>query len=387
MAGSVLNHHTNSPDSKNEAPPDLSGDKAYTLSDFDYKLPQELIAQHPADQRTDSRLLHVQPDGSLVDRHFTELTDLLKPHDILIFNDTLVIKARLLGTKDTGGKVEVLVERLLDSERVLAHVKASKTPKPGATLLLGDPNAGPPLHAKVLARHNDLFELAFETDVLGALDQHGHVPLPPYIEHADDAHDEARYQTVYARHPGAVAAPTAGLHFDEAMLDSLEALGIKKAFVTLHVGAGTFQPVRDNDLSRHIMHSEWYTVPKQTVQAIEQAKAAGGRVIAVGTTSVRALESACKAHGGQLQPCQDDTELFIKPGFQWQLIDAMITNFHLPQSTLLMLVAAFIGMPEMKAAYEHAVREKYRFFSYGDAMFLQKKSGPSIATAAGSHEV
>ncbi|UOD51557.1 tRNA preQ1(34) S-adenosylmethionine ribosyltransferase-isomerase QueA [Orrella daihaiensis] len=339
----------------------------YSLKDFDYHLPTDLIAQHPAERRTDSRLLHVDETGQWHDRQFNQLLDLLKPNDILVFNDTLVIKARLLGTKDTGGKVEVLVERILDSHRVLAHVRASKTPKTGSKLTLADN-----LEARVLGRHHDLFELEFDQEVLGALDQYGHVPLPPYIEHADQPEDEQRYQTVYARHPGAVAAPTAGLHFDEAMLDELGKRGIGKAFVTLHVGAGTFQPVRDNDLSTHQMHSEWYTIPAQTVSAIEAAKTAGGRVIAVGTTSVRALESACKANGGQLRAHQDDTQLFIKPGYQWQIVDAMITNFHLPQSTLLMLVSAFIGLQTMKRAYEHAVDQRYRFFSYGDAMFLDK---------------
>ena len=339
----------------------------YSLADFDYYLPTELIAQHPAQHRTGSRLLHVDAAGQRHDRQFTDLLDLLKPNDILVFNDTLVIKARLLGVKDSGGKVEALVERILDSHRVLAHVRASKTPKPGAKLIFAQS-----LGATVIGRHHDLFELQFDQEVLSALDAHGHVPLPPYIEHPDEPEDEQRYQTVYARHPGAVAGPTAGLHFDEAMLDELGRRGVAKAFVTLHVGAGTFQPVRDNDLSRHQMHSEWYTVPEQTVQAIEAAQAASGRVIAVGTTSVRALESACKANGGQLRSHQDDTALFIKPGYRWHIVQAMITNFHLPQSTLLMLVSAFIGMQTMKHAYNHAVDQRYRFFSYGDAMFLEK---------------
>ncbi|MCD8504735.1 MAG: tRNA preQ1(34) S-adenosylmethionine ribosyltransferase-isomerase QueA [Burkholderiaceae bacterium] len=345
----------------------------YSLADFDYHLPSELIAQHPTNRRTDSRLLHVDASGQWHDRRFTDVLDLLKPNDILVFNDTLVIKARLLGTKDTGGKVEALVERILDSNRVLAHVRASKAPKPDTTLIFAKS-----LHARVIGRRHDLFELEFDTEVLEALDQHGHVPLPPYIEHEDQPEDEQRYQTVYARHPGAVAAPTAGLHFDEAMLDELGKRGIAKAFVTLHVGAGTFQPVRDNDLSRHQMHSEWYTVPAQTVAAIEAAKAAGGRVVAVGTTSVRALESACKANAGQLLAHQDDTQLFIKPGYRWHIVDAMITNFHLPQSTLLMLVSAFIGFQTMKHAYQHAVDQRYRFFSYGDAMFLEKGSSHAV---------
>jgi S-adenosylmethionine:tRNA ribosyltransferase-isomerase len=359
----VTNHENSTTNQPSHAPPN------YSLADFDYELPAELIAQHPAQQRTDSRLLHVDSAGTLHDRQFTDLVDLLKPNDILVFNDTLVIKARLLGTKETGGKVEVLVERILDSTRVLAHVKASKTPKAGTTMVLADQ-----LHVKVLGRQLDLFELEFDREVLSALEQHGHVPLPPYIEHPDGTQDEQRYQTVYARHPGAVAAPTAGLHFDQALLEHLATLGIAQAFVTLHVGAGTFQPVRDNDLSRHHMHNEWYTVPAQTVQAIEAAKAKGGRVIAVGTTSVRALESACQANGGQLLAHQGDTQLFIKPGYRWQIVQAMITNFHLPQSTLLMLVSAFIGMQTMKSAYAHAIAKRYRFFSYGDAMFLEKGS-------------
>lgn len=362
MAGTALSNHDNSASQMaSEHMP------RYSLADFDYHLPTELIAQHPTQRRTDSRLLHVDAAGQRHDRRFTDLQDLLKPNDILVFNDTLVIKARLLGVKDTGGKVEVLVERILDSRRALAHVRASKTPKPGTQLIFADH-----LGAQVLRRHHDLFELQFNQEVLRALDEHGHVPLPPYIEHPDEPEDEQRYQTVYARHPGAVAAPTAGLHFDEAMLEDLGNQGIAKAFVTLHVGAGTFQPVRDNDLSHHQMHSEWYTVSEQTVQAIDAARSAGGRVIAVGTTSVRALESACKANGGQLQAHQGDTELFIKPGYQWQIVQAMITNFHLPQSTLLMLVSAFIGMQTMKQAYQHAVEQRYRFFSYGDAMFLEK---------------
>lgn len=359
----MSNHDNSTPENVN------SNQTLYSLTDFDYDLPKELIAQHPAERRTDSRLLHIDANGQKHDRHFTDLTALLRPHDILVFNDTLVIKARLLGTKDTGGKVEVLVERILDSNRVLAHVRASKTPKPGTRLILAES-----LEVQVLGRHHDLFELAFDQEVLGALDRHGHVPLPPYIEHADQPEDEQRYQTVYARHPGAVAAPTAGLHFDDNILENLASHGIARAFVTLHVGAGTFQPVRDNDLSRHQMHSEWYTVPSETVSAIEAAKVSGGRVIAVGTTSVRALESACKANGGLLRAHQDDTELFIKPGYRWQIVDAMITNFHLPQSTLLMLVSAFIGLQTMKSAYQHAVAQRYRFFSYGDAMFLEKGS-------------
>lgn len=340
---------------------------AHTLSDYDYVLPIELIAQHPTTERTGSRLLHVDADANPIDRQFTGLIDLLNPNDLLVFNDTRVIKARLFGQKDSGGKVEVLIERITDSHRALAHIKASKPPKAGARLRLADA-----FEVQVTGRINDLFELAFDEPVLELLDRHGHVPLPPYIAHADEAGDEQRYQTVYAKHPGAVAAPTAGLHFDEALLQRLTDKGVSQAFVTLHVGAGTFQPVRNNDLSKHHMHSEWYSISQDTVDAVAKAKKRGGRVIAVGTTSVRALESACHENQGKLTATSRDTELFIMPGYQWHTVDAMVTNFHLPQSTLLMLVAAFIGMAPMKSAYLHAVQQRYRFFSYGDAMFLEK---------------
>ena len=343
------------------------------LEDYDYLLPQDLIAQYPTAKRTASRLMHVNARGDIGDGQFSELAHRLRANDVLVFNDTRVIKARLFGQKESGGKVELLIERLLDSQRVLAHVKASKTPKPGSRLRIAHA-----IEVQVLERHADLFELAFDCDVLEALEAHGHVPLPPYIEHADNATDQNRYQTVYARHPGAVAAPTAGLHFDEGLLSELTEMGVAQAFVTLHVGAGTFQPVRESDLNKHHMHSEWYTVSTQTVETIERARAQGGRVIAVGTTSVRALESACAANGGCLKPHQGDTALFIRPGYSWQIVDAMITNFHLPQSTLLMLVAAFIGMQPMKTAYEHAIAQQYRFFSYGDAMFLEKRSDHEI---------
>lgn len=340
---------------------------AYTLADFDYELPTELIAQQPANERTGSRLLHVDTSAKAIDRQFLDLVDLLHPNDLLIFNDTRVIKARLYGQKDSGGKVEVLIERVLNSYQAMAHIKASKSPKAGARLRLADA-----FEAQIEGRHNDLFELTFTQPVLELLDQHGHVPLPPYIDHPDTASDTQRYQTVYAKHPGAVAAPTAGLHFDEALLQRLADKGIKQAFVTLHVGAGTFQPVRENNLTKHHMHSEWYTIPPATVKAVETAKQSGGRIVAVGTTSVRALESACQAHSGQLTAVRNDTELFITPGYRWHVVDAMVTNFHLPQSTLLMLVAAFIGMKPMKNAYRHAIEQRYRFFSYGDAMFLEK---------------
>jgi len=338
-----------------------------SLSDFDYELPVELIAQTPAATRTSSRLLHVDAAGGLHDSQFAFLTQLLKPNDLLVFNDTRVIQARLFGQKATGGKVEVLIERITAINEALAHIKASKSPGPGSALRLADA-----VDATVLGRADDLFILKFDAPVLDILEQHGTVPLPPYISHQPDAQDLQRYQTVYARAPGAVAAPTAGLHFDEAMFEQLDQLGIQRAFVTLHVGAGTFQPVRDGDLAKHVMHAEWYTVPESTIQAIARARALGGRVIAVGTTSVRALESAAKLDPALIQPQSGDTRLFIQPGFEYKIVDAMITNFHLPQSTLLMLVSAFIGLEPMKRAYQHAIKERYRFFSYGDAMFLER---------------
>lgn len=349
-----------------------------TVADFDYHLPTELIAQAPAITRRSSRLLHIDAHGNQFDRSFTDVPGLLQPHDLLVFNDTRVIKARLFGQKATGGKVEILIERVVSDKQALAHVRSSKSPGPGSTLLL----AGA-IEATVLGRAEDLFILEFKTDVLDVLEQYGAMPLPPYITHTPDAEDDQRYQTVYARAPGAVAAPTAGLHFDEEMFAQLEQLGVDRAFVTLHVGAGTFQPVRVDQLSEHIMHAEWYTVPQATTEAIARARTLGGRIIAVGTTSVRALESAANAqmqahpmpdpaHDLILAPHAGDTRLFITPGFQYQVVDAMITNFHLPQSTLLMLVAAMIGLDTMKAAYAHAIDQRYRFFSYGDAMFLER---------------
>ncbi len=338
-----------------------------SLSDFDYELPVELIAQTPAATRAASRLLHVDAAGGLHDSQFACLTQLLKPNDLLVFNDTRVIQARLFGQKATGGKVEVLIERVTALNEALAHIKASKSPGPGSALRLADA-----VDVTVLGRADDLFILKFDAPVLDILEQHGTVPLPPYIQHQPDAQDLQRYQTVYARAPGAVAAPTAGLHFDQAMFEQLEQLGVQRAFVTLHVGAGTFQPVRDGDLAKHVMHAEWYTVPDSTIQAIARARALGGRVIAVGTTSVRALESVAKLDPAMTQSQSGDTRLFIQPGFEYKIIDAMITNFHLPQSTLLMLVSAFIGLEPMKRAYQHAIQERYRFFSYGDAMFLER---------------
>ena len=343
-----------------------------TLKDFDYVLPEDLIAQQPTSTRTGSRLLHVDASGQFHDLGFTELLDLLKPNDLLVFNNTRVIKARLFGQKESGGKVEVLVERITSSHCALAHIRSSRSPLQASRLRLADA-----FDVTVTGREHNLFILEFDRPVLELLEQYGSTPLPPYIEHTPDEQDIERYQTVYAKTPGAVAAPTAGLHFDDTLLRQLTAKGIEQAFVTLHVGAGTFAPVKVEKLDEHIMHAEWYEVPIETAEAITHAKRKGGRVIAVGTTSVRALESAAKAQaiaeGHQaLTAHSGDTRLFITPGFKYQVVDALITNFHLPQSTLLMLVAAFIGLPRMKLAYQHAVEHRYRFFSYGDAMFLEK---------------
>lgn len=341
-------------------------DPMLTLSDFDFELPPELIAQFPASARSGSRMLHL--DGEIVDRQFSDLPDQLRRGDLLVFNNTRVIKARLHGHKDSGGKIEVLVERVLDTRHVLAHIRASHSPKPGSRLMLE--NA---IQASVLGRQDDLFHLAFEgtQTALELLEQHGSLPLPPYIEHDPNAQDESRYQTVYAREPGAVAAPTAGLHFDQAMLDRLAEMGVQTAFVTLHVGAGTFQPVRVERIQEHAMHSEWYHVPEETVSAIERARQAGGRVMAIGTTSVRALESA--AASGKLVAGFGETRIFITPGYRFQVVDRLLTNFHLPKSTLLMLVSAFAGMAPIRAAYQHAISQRYRFFSYGDAMLLERE--------------
>ncbi len=349
--------------------PTLNVPVSLSLSDFDYHLPAELIAQVPAAVRSTSRLLHADSHGRIDDLRFSDLIALLRPNDLLVLNDTQVIQARLLGKKDSGGKVEVLVERITEENLALAHVRASKSPGAGTLLVLAEE-----VCVEVLGRSDDLFVLKFDRPVLEALAEYGAVPLPPYITHQPDARDIERYQTVYAREPGAVAAPTAGLHFDQEIFDQLDVLGVKRAFVTLHVGAGTFQPVRDNNLDTHIMHAERYTVPQTTIDAIAETRARGGRVIAVGTTSVRALESAAQLQPALTTAQSGDTRLFITPGFRYQVVDAMVTNFHLPQSTLLMLVAAFIGLTEMKAAYQHAIAQRYRFFSYGDAMFLERKT-------------
>ncbi len=347
------------------------------LSDFDYALPPELIAQHPAPERTASRLLRVEPGGALRDLAFRDLPALLDPRDLLVFNDTRVIKARLRGRKDTGGEVEALVERVTGEETALAHVRASKSPRAGRRLLFA-----PGVSAEVTGRQGDLFELRFEGGlrVLDVLAAHGEVPLPPYIAHAPQAEDESRYQTVYAENPGAVAAPTAGLHFDRAMLATLAERGIASARVTLHVGAGTFQPVRVEDVSAHVMHEEWYSIPEATVSAIAAARARGGRVLAVGTTTLRALESAAAA--GPLAAGSAQTRLFIVPGYRFRVVDRLLTNFHLPKSTLLMLVCAFAGTGAIRRAYAHAVAARYRFFSYGDAMLLDR-SVPDTAPDTG----
>jgi S-adenosylmethionine:tRNA ribosyltransferase-isomerase len=336
-------------------------------SDFAYQLPEELIAQKPLPERHASRLLCLNKrTGDLADKQFIDFIDLINERDVLIFNDTKVIPARLFGTKSTGGKVEILIERIIDGHNVIAHVKASKSPKAGVLLQL---ERG--FQCEVRGREGDLFQVEFKTDVplLEMLAQIGHIPLPPYIARADDESDVSRYQSIFAQHAGAVAAPTASLHFDRAMMEKIKAKGITTAFVTLHVGSGTFQPVRVEDLSQHLMHKEYFTVPEETVAAIHRTKAQGGRVVAVGTTAVRALESASKT--GRLESCFGDTDLFITPVYQFNTVDAMLTNFHLPESTLLMLVAAFAGYQPVMSAYQHAIKQSYRFFSYGDAMFLE----------------
>jgi S-adenosylmethionine:tRNA ribosyltransferase-isomerase len=334
----------------------------YSLSDFDFDLPPELIAQTPLAERSASRLLHV--DGAqLQDRAFADIVDQLSAGDLLVFNDTRVLKARFFGVKETGGKVEVLVERVLDTRTVLAQVRASKSSPPGTAIRLADS-----FDVMVGERAGEFYTLNFPGDVFELIEAHGRLPLPPYIDHAADAFDENRYQTVYAKTPGAVAAPTAGLHFDQALLDQLTAKGVQFAYVTLHVGAGTFQPVRTENLSEHKMHSEWYTISTATVDAVQATRAAGRAVVAVGTTSLRALESASQS--GTLQAGSADTTLFITPGYTFKTVNRLITNFHLPKSTLLMLVSAFAGYDAIHNAYAHAIAQRYRFFSYGDAMLL-----------------
>ncbi|MGR8920231.1 MAG: tRNA preQ1(34) S-adenosylmethionine ribosyltransferase-isomerase QueA [Gammaproteobacteria bacterium] len=338
------------------------------LSDFDYALPDELIAQRPPATRRDARLLVVGADA-LEDRQVTDLPGLLRAGDLVVLNDTRVIPARLFGRKDTGGRVEILIERCLDERRALAHVRASKTPRPGSRIAVE-----PAGELEVAGREGELFVLetsAASEPLTALLERSGHVPLPPYIERADVAEDRERYQTVYARRPGAVAAPTAGLHFDEALLDAVRAAGADIGTLTLHVGAGTFQPVRGDDVDEHVMHAERVHVPAALCQQVNATRAAGGRVVAIGTTVMRALEAAAR-RGLPLEPFDDDTQLFIRPGFEFRVVDAMLTNFHLPRSTLLMLVSAFVGHARLMAAYRYAVDQRYRFFSYGDAMFLTR---------------
>lgn len=337
-------------------------------TDFDFNLPQELIAQFPVAARSASRLLRLEGrNGKFKDHMFRELPNFLTAGDLLVFNDTRVIKARLFGSKVSGGAVEVLIERVLDDSRALAHVRASRAPKPGSRLLL----AGA-IEVEVVSRQDDLFLLAFQAAVplLELLDRYGSLPLPPYIAHPADSTDEERYQTVYAREPGAVAAPTAGLHFDAAMLESLQQHGIQIAYITLHVGAGTFQPVRVDSIAEHRMHSERYTVPAETVALIAKIRAQGGRITAVGTTALRALESA--ARSGEVVAGSGETDIFITPGYRFRVVERLLTNFHLPKSTLLMLVSAFAGLDNIQRAYQHAIEQRYRFFSYGDAMLIER---------------
>ena len=356
----------------------LGGNRRFSVSDFDFALPPELIAQHPAAERSASRLL--DGTGAIpVDRIFRKLPDLLSAGDLLVFNDTQVIKARLFGEKSTGGKLELLVERVLQGpghrHEVVAHMKVSKKPPLGAVMHMAGGEAHGGFSATLLGRwpneDGPLFRLRFSDDPFALMSRHGHVPLPPYIEHADTAEDERRYQTVFASRPGAVAAPTAALHFDEALLGELATRGIERASVTLHVGAGTFQPVKAERIEDHVMHSEWYEVPLSTQKAIEQTRARGGRIVAVGTTTVRTLESW--ARSGQ---ASGDTQIFITPGFDFKVVDLLITNFHLPKSTLMMLVSALAGYERVMALYRHAIDQEYRFFSYGDAMLLQRESAP-----------
>ena len=342
----------------------------FSLGDFDFSLPDELIAQHPTAERSASRLLDGRQSAAS-DRRFTELPGLLQPGDLLVFNDTKVVKARLFGQKSSGGRLELLIERVLSpgsdaGHEVAAHMKVSKKPQPGALLQM-DGGFTATLLGRWPNEEGPLYRFAFSSDPYALMARHGHVPLPPYITHSDSADDERRYQTVFAKNPGAVAAPTAALHFDETVLAQLEARGVQRASLTLHIGAGTFQPVKTENIAEHVMHFERFEVPPATLQAITDCKARGGRVVAVGTTSVRALESAAK-----LGPACDDTNIFITPGFEFAVVDLLLTNFHLPKSTLMMLVSAFAGYEHIMALYQHAIEARYRFFSYGDSMLLQR---------------
>ena len=338
------------------------------VTDFDFDLPDEQIARFPAEQRTASRMLCLEGNtGAIEHRHFVDIESMLQPGDLLVLNNTRVIPARMYGRKETGGKIELLVERVVEDDLVLCQIRSSKSPKPGSAIYLADDK----VKATIEGRQDFLFIVRFESSVLPVLQEHGHMPLPPYIDREDGQSDRLRYQTVFAEKEGAVAAPTAGLHFDEGLLQRLEDKGVNKVFVTLHVGSGTYQPVRVDNIKDHVMHAEYIEVPEETCQAVRETRANGGRVIAVGTTSVRSLESASAS--GELLPFQGDSKIFIYPGYQFRSVDAMITNFHLPQSTLLMLVSAFAGREEVLQAYNEAVEQKYRFFSYGDAMLLNRK--------------
>lgn len=349
-----------------------------TLDDFAFDLPPELIAQHPSTERTASRLLrpdHGAPDKVFYDRQFTDLPQLVAPGDLLVFNDTRVIKARLFGQKESGGRIEVMIERIVDSRHAIAQIRASKSPKPGSRIVLAES-----VMLKVLGRTGEqaeffALELMGEGDFWTVIETHGCLPLPPYIKHAAEIEDETRYQTVFARTPGAAAAPTAGLHFDAALLAQLVECGVELAWLTLHVGAGTFQPVRVHNLAEHRMHAEKFDIPQATVEAIARTRRRGGRVVAVGTTSLRALEAA--AQNGELSAGAGETSIFITPGYRFRVVDRLLTNFHLPKSTLLMLVSAFAGVDTIRAAYRHAIAKRYRFFSYGDAMLLDRLSEQS----------
>lgn len=345
-------------------------------SDFSFDLPPDLIAQHPAATRGASRLLYLPAESGFADRRIGELPELLRSGDLLVFNDTRVIKARLFGRKESGGRVQILVERVVDAHEALVQLGVSKTPKPGALIVLDNEAA----RLRVLGREDDFFRLRLEGDEswLDLLERAGRLPLPPYIHHDPDAEDAERYQTVFAREPGAVAAPTAGLHFDEALLGRLRERGIETAMLTLHVGAGTFQPVRVAELSEHRMHAERYRIDAQLAARIAQTRAAGGRIVAVGTTSVRALESAADEQG-RIETGAGETRIFITPGYRFRVVDLLFTNFHLPESSLMMLVCAFGGRERMLAAYQHAVASRYRFFSYGDAMLIEPELSGSMS--------
>ncbi|MEC6740999.1 tRNA preQ1(34) S-adenosylmethionine ribosyltransferase-isomerase QueA [Acinetobacter baumannii] len=340
------------------------------LSDFSFELPDELIARYPLETRSASRLLHLDAKGQYHDHMFTDIIDLFEEGDLLVLNDTKVMKARLKGKRATGGAIEILVERMLNHTTAYCHIKASNSPKAGAELFVGEDN----IPVIVRGRHENLFVVEFSQPILPVLEQYGQLPIPPYFNREAEEIDTERYQTVFHNPEkiASVAAPTASLHFDEELLAKLDQKGVKKTFVTLHVGAGTFMPVRTDDITNHVMHSEWCDVPQETIDLILTTKARGNKVIAVGTTATRALESAAQAHGGKIAAWTGDTQIFIYPGYEFCIVDRLITNFHLPESTLLMLVSALSNRENILAAYEHAVKDRYRFFSYGDAMLIDK---------------